>query len=76
MDKALDPSSTNSDDNIDPILCVIGEDKDPNFQDVQSHDRSNYLRERHWIKQASPIERWKTVNCLIWLDPLNYVSLI
>ena len=55
----LDTPSTISDNNVDPILSVNSEEKDPNWQDDQSHGLSNYLRERHWIKQVGPTNRWK-----------------
>ncbi|MYH81794.1 hypothetical protein F4009_22635 [Candidatus Poribacteria bacterium] len=58
MMKKTDKFSTILDDNVVPILRVTGEEKDPNWQDVQSHGLSNYLRERHWIKQADPTKRW------------------
>ena len=54
-----DTSLTISDDDIPEILRVCGEEKDPNWQDVSPHNTSNYLRERYWIKQWGPTERWK-----------------
>lgn len=58
MVKKTDKFLTILDDNVVPILGVNGEEKDPNWQDVQSHDLSNYLRERYWIKQSGPTKRW------------------
>ena len=50
---------TISEDDIPAILRVCGEEKDPNFQDVEPRDIPNYLRERYWIKQWNPTKRWK-----------------
>ena len=47
-----------SDDNIPAILTVCGEEKDPNWQDVLPRNRAKHLRERFWIKQSGPTERW------------------
>ena len=40
------------------ILQVVGNENDPNWQDVQPHDAANYLRERQWLQKWSK-ERWK-----------------
>lgn len=64
IDKTI--SITNSGDNFPAILRVTGDEKDPNFQDVLPRDIPNYLRERYWIKQWSPLNRWKSrkfANC-------------
>ena len=51
---------TISEDDIPAILRVCGEEKDPNFQDVEPRDIPNYLRERYWIKQWNRHgKRWK-----------------
>ena len=58
-------------DNTPAILSVRGEEKDPNWQDVQPHNIPNYLRERHWIKQSGPTERWKNkgfITCNGWTE--------
>ena len=39
------------------ILRVVGDENDPNWQDVPPRDRSKYLRERYWVDQWS-MERW------------------
>lgn len=58
MNKSDTPLTT-SYNNVDPILSATVHKKDPNRHDVQSHDLSNYSRERHWIKLADPTKRWK-----------------
>ena len=66
-----DTSLTISDDNVPDILRVSGEEKDPNWQDVSPHNTSNYLRERYWIKQWGPTERWKNkgfITCNGWTE--------
>ena len=45
-------------ENIPAILHVYGEEHDPNLQDVPHRDIPKYLRERYWIKQWSPTNRW------------------
>ena len=52
-------TSTISDDNVPAILRIIGEEKDPNWQDVPHRDIPKYLRERYWIKQWQLTSRWK-----------------
>ena len=39
------------------ILRAVGNEDDPNWSDVRGRDVSNYLRERHWIRQWSG-KRW------------------
>ena len=58
MTDKSDTSLTISDDNVPAILKVCGDEKDPNWQDVLYRDRTKYLRERYWIKQADPTKRW------------------
>ena len=58
MADKIDTSLTISDDNVPAILKVCGDEKDPNWQDVLYRDRTKYLRERYWIKQADPTKRW------------------
>ena len=43
---------------IPAILRVCGEERDPNLQAVPHRDIPKYLRERYWIKQWSPSDRW------------------
>ncbi len=43
---------------IPDILDAWKEKKDPNLDDVDSRDFSNYGRARHWIKHWSPSNRW------------------
>ena len=45
-------------EDIPAILRVCGEERDPNLQDVPHRDIPKYLRERYWIKQWSPSDRW------------------
>ena len=66
MTEKQNTSYTISEDDIPDILRVCGEEKDPNFQDVSPRNIPTYLRERYWIKQWSPLNRWKSrkfVNC-------------
>ena len=46
-------------ENVPAILRVCGEERDPNLQDVPHRDIPKYLRERYWIKQWSPTNRWR-----------------
>lgn len=46
-------------EDIPAILQVCGGERDSNLQDVPHRDLPKYLRERFWIHQWSPSERWK-----------------
>ena len=46
-------------EDIPTILHVCGGERDPNLQDVPHRDIPKYLRERFWIEQWSPSDRWK-----------------
>ena len=57
--KKIDRKGTLPNEDIPAILRVCGEECDPNFQDVPLRDMPKHLRERYWIKQLSPTNRWQ-----------------
>ena len=54
---AIDKPNIREED-IPAILRVCSEERDPNLSDVPPRDIPKHLRERFWIKQWSPSNRW------------------
>ena len=55
----IDRKRTLPNEDIPAILRVCGEECDPNFQDIPLRGMTKHLRERYWIKQWSPTNRWQ-----------------